>query len=122
MRKRRVWRYYCDFCDKGTCRPLMKHEEHCTKNPNRRCRMCHWAKFKTKPMTELIAAALTGVEKLREATQGCPACMLAAIRQSTASCEFDYPVEREAFWASLKQRWEKETENQILSEMYGDVR
>lgn len=122
MRKKRVWRYYCDYCNKGQCRPLTTHEEHCTKNPNRRCRMCHWAKLKTVPMVELINAANAGIEKLREAAQGCPACMLAGIRQSTASCEFDYPVEREQFWTNLKAQWEEEAQQQILAEMYGDVR
>lgn len=118
MRKKRVWRYYCDFCDKGACRPLTKHEEHCTKNPNRRCRMCHWAKLKTAPIVELRFAAIEGVDSLRRVAQGCPACMLAGIRQSTADCEFNYPTEREQFWENLKQRWEKEAQDQILMDIY----
>lgn len=84
--------------------------------------MCHWAKLATKPIVELIAAANIGVEELRAVAQGCPACMLAGIRQSTADCQFDYPVEREQFWVNLKAQWEKDTENEILSEIYGDVR
>lgn len=119
MRKKRVWRYYCDYCNKGQCRPLTTHEEHCTKNPNRRCRMCHWAKLKTRPIAELINAANQGIEALRKVAQGCPACTLAGIRQSTADCEFDYPAEREQFWNDLKVKWEKEAQDQILAEIYG---
>lgn len=119
MRKKRVWRYYCDYCDKGACRPLTKHEEHCTKNPNRRCRMCHWAKLHTRPVAELISAANTSVKRLRTVSQGCPACMLAGIRQSTADCEFDYPAEREQFWQNLKAKWEKDTGMKSCLGYYG---
>jgi hypothetical protein len=82
--------------------------------------MCHWAKLKTAPIIRLINAANAGIENLRKIAHGCPACMLAGIRQSTADCQFDYPVEREQFWSALKAKWEKETENDILAEMYGE--
>lgn len=83
--------------------------------------MCHWAKLTTKPITELIKAANADIDTLRKTTGGCPACMLAGIRQSTASCEFDYPTEREEFWQRLKAEWERNAEHEILAEMYGPV-
>ena len=32
--------YYCDFCKKHSLHSIAKHEEHCTVNPNRKCRLC----------------------------------------------------------------------------------
>lgn len=42
MEKKKVWRYYCDFCKKSNCSgaAMSKHEKHCTSNPDRECRMC----------------------------------------------------------------------------------
>lgn len=114
MRKKRVWRYYCDFCNKAACRPLVKHEEHCTKNPQRRCRMCVWAKLQTKSVHELVAAANAGIDTLRRVAHGCPACMLAGIRQGTASCEFDFGAERDAFWETLKAKWEADVAYAVM--------
>lgn len=42
MKKRRVWRYKCDFCKKANCSAyhIRKHEQGCTNNPNRVCGVC----------------------------------------------------------------------------------
>ena len=90
---------------------MAKHERHCTMNPNRACRTCRLIDGGNGPTPQelraLVALLPTPVAqdwdyngnaslrfdqfmldmaevapKLREAADGCPACMLAAIRQA----------------------------------------
>ena len=78
-------RYYCDFCKKGSGSPshMKRHEVGCTIRADRTCGMCKRSDTPQRPLTELIPVALTGdIEALRVAASGCPACMLAAIRQA----------------------------------------
>lgn len=104
MKKKQVWRYYCEFCKKSGCSGghMKAHELTCTANPNRECRMCGpggsygrtlTAKRDTAALVAILATrhdpSLTATEnreaimdQLREAANGCPACILAAIRQS----------------------------------------
>lgn len=130
MKTKKVNRYYCDFCKHASCAAwaTRRHERHCTMNPRRACRMCDHLQVLTTPMATLVAMlpdpqkypvrtdeyshdrldqALTtdankALEALREATEGCPACILAAIRQAGipvyAVTEFDYAEERKAYW------------------------
>lgn len=109
MRKRTVWRYYCDFCKKaGLSKHFMqRHEDHCTLNPLRKCRMCVFANGGNgAALPELLALLPNPVEArisemngwepaywafvdkanaalpiLREAADNCPACIMAALRQ-----------------------------------------
>ena len=88
MTKKKVWRYYCDFCKKSGCSVyhIQKHEAACTNNPDRQCGICKIAELDQAPMDELIAALGTwdkeGLKSLKTASDGCPVCILAAIRQS----------------------------------------
>jgi hypothetical protein len=88
MRRAQVWRYYCDFCKKSGCSGghIAKHERGCTANPERVCGMCDLAHKAQQPMDVLIAALGAGddlgMERLDVQADGCPACKLAAIRQS----------------------------------------
>jgi hypothetical protein len=72
------------------------------------------------PVKELIEALGDGTDlsKLREAADGCPACMLAAIRQSGLQYAdeeggnyidaFNYKEEKAAWWAHVnEQRWQE---------------
>jgi hypothetical protein len=84
---------------------MIKHERHCTMNPARSCRTCRLIDGGNGPDAEglraLVAILPSGptpgwgeefvafmatvdaaIPKLREAAGGCPACMLAAIRQA----------------------------------------
>jgi len=71
--------------------------------------MCKIVEGEQESVETLIAAAAEGLEALREAAHGCPACMLAAIRQTTndgltdayigALQEFDFRKECEAAWS-----------------------
>jgi|ERR1044072_785675 hypothetical protein len=125
MRKRRVWRYYCDFCKKANCsaHATSEHEKHCTMNPERQCRMCKWQpRAKKLSVADLKKELEVSFARLRFMVQ-CPACILAAIKQSGKSpyddYHFEYGKEAEAYWEKVKQQWEKEAEQQILAEMHG---
>lgn len=124
MRKKRVWRYYCDHCSKGRCQAtaISGHELFCTKNPNRQCGMCKISEQPTPPMEQLKVALAQGLDNLLETAGHCPACTLAAIRQSggtTGDYEWDYQAACETFWQDLKVEQEKQAERDALAEMYG---
>jgi hypothetical protein len=96
MTKKLCWRYKCDFCGKvGYSAGHMKgHEKHCTANPDRACRSHKFCDHPptlpdNPPMPELQAALrscgtdwVAGLAALRVAAHDCPACILAALRQS----------------------------------------
>lgn len=109
MRTKRVNRYYCDFCKKAGCSAghIAHHERRCTMNPERECGVCPLVdSSETRPMGKLTALlpdpeafvenrdtewegisdditpiANESLPELRNATENCPACILAAIRQ-----------------------------------------
>lgn len=122
MKKKQVWRYYCDFCKKAGCSAyhLRNHETHCTLNPNRVCRMCFMLDQKQPKLADLIALmpatvvirtewgsesiefkslpeAEAAFVKVREAAGNCPACILSALRQAKIPAPmmegFDYAKE-----------------------------
>lgn len=107
MRRKLVYRYYCDFCKKSGCSSywIKQHEERCTMNPNRECGMCTFtlgiydkekleeAKKILEPYKGLHSEYNEGyyteailpddiTKKLRELVEDCPACIMAALRQS----------------------------------------
>jgi hypothetical protein len=115
MKSKRVWRYYCDFCRKSGCNGghIRKHEASCCSNPDRVCRMCRWVDAEQKPTAELRAAFESGgLDSLRKAADGCPACILAGIiawqkAQREAGVQdgegelwvdFDFTAETKAMW------------------------
>lgn len=123
MQSYKTTRYRCDFCGKtgGHAGHMRKHEKFCTANPNRRCRMCRIDPDPTNPGTQTDIARLirilgkgdeTGMRNLRSAANGCPACMLAAIRQSnflewqdkgrTPWSDFNYADESRAWFAEVQ--------------------
>lgn len=122
MRKKRVWRYYCDFCKKAGCSAyhLRNHEERCTMNPNRTCGMCKLLDQSQPALANLVALmpatvvkqegdcadwigwesnpeAQAALANLRKAAGNCPACILAALRQAKIPVPmmtgFDYAAE-----------------------------
>lgn len=110
MRRTKVWRYHCDYCGKGGCSGghIRRHEAACCRNPNRVCGMCALSGVGGATVPALLAAfGPTGdLKALRDAAEGCPACMLAAIIQSgiqltEGRVEFDFAKERDAFWAEV---------------------
>lgn len=130
MKTKIVNRYYCDFCRKsgGSASAMSRHEKHCTLNPNRECRVCQYMTetYTGTPVSELLKilpkqlpsdvnwthdewyrfydAVDEAMPKLREAAGNCPACILAALRQSgagTSSGGFDFRKEMEAVWSDV---------------------
>lgn len=110
MRQKKVWRYYCDHCNKGGCgkAAMIKHEGSCCHSPVRVCRMCWHGELCQQPMPDLLAALEEGgVEKLREVADGCPACMLAAVIQFPKDpgegpwFDFDFKKESVPFWEAV---------------------
>ncbi len=97
---------------------MSTHEKHCTGNPNRVCRVCESAVpiantlLALKLTVAFVADPIKGhhdekqamdeatLNQLRTAVDGCPACMLAAIRQSNRYPEvWRYQTEHDAYWA-----------------------
>lgn len=133
MKVKRVNRYYCEHCKKSGCsaRHIRHHEERCTMNPDRKCGMCaNLLKVEQQP-TETLLALLpepeslwsdgggeafgfiytenlqTAMKKLREVTEDCPACILAALRQKGIPValinDFNFTAECEAVWAEINR-------------------
>lgn len=130
MRTKSITVHYCDFCKtrKFTRPAMQKHEKGCTLNPNRICGMCayelnHGGDRESAPLSELIDLCNTfsinfsanqisvdefdrkeeeNAADLAEAAAHCPACMLAAIRQSgTCLVKFDFKEESKSWWAEF---------------------
>lgn len=102
---------------------MKRHERGCTLNPDRECGFCQEAELCQEPMADLISALgkgdTEGMDKVRTLAEGCPACMLAAIRQVAllsygvedkwgavtlpcdAAMDFSFKKERERFWNEL---------------------
>lgn len=99
MKKVKRWRYYCDHCRKsgGSKYHMEVHEAHCTNNPTRKCGMCRHVGNIPHSQAELLAALGRGdgegMGRLRELTENCPSCILAAIRQSGLMEPPDYDPE-----------------------------
>ena len=139
MRTKKVNRYYCDYCKKSGCSAshMSRHEKRCTMNPNRKCGVCGLMEEEQPAMSELLkvlpkASDYPPVEdefggqtlpqelldlteaampRLRKVANNCPACILAAIRQSgvpvPAVSSFDFTTEMKGVWSDFNDadRW-----------------
>ena len=128
MRTKKVNRYYCDYCKKSGCAAghMKRHEERCTKNPNRMCGVCAMRELPQPSMAELLDTlpepvttddeygfCATGVPGLEEAmkvlydkTEGCPACTMAALRQKgipIPMTKFDFKSEMAQVWSEFNE-------------------
>ena len=104
-------RYYCDHCKKGTGSPsyMRRHEPSCTNNPNRVCRMCSHGEPSVQDHVAILQRPGNTLEDwqgkmkaLREETENCPCCILAAIRQSKVQkfepADDGYPDTSDMVW------------------------
>lgn len=135
----KAWRYKCDFCGKNKRqkRAMEIHEAGCTMNPNRTCRLHIWATGEEKAPTiadsiEVLRAHYKdkdrGLQALRDAVVNCPACILAALRQ-TDMCkgyadeegyqppaigkeQFDFKKELEEVWTNVRDSQSERELNQ----------
>ena len=126
MKTKRVLRYYCDFCKKSGCSKhhMERHEEHCTLNPNRSCRMCnnyHASDAIKKAIAILpnpkdyvkhdsydamLSVATEAVwHDVEELLDHCPACMLSAVRQRgiPVHMAFDYGKACKEYWSEINE-------------------
>lgn len=119
--------YYCDYCRKhGLSRHAMEmHERVCTVNPKR---VCRWKIDGHDPepnlpylygaIQERAPLDVSDIEWLRREVAGCPACMLAVLRQS--GVEFHYSPRGAAIFS-----YDDEVERLRVEErtaMAGDMR
>ena len=151
MRIKRVNRYYCDFCKKANCSAasIRRHESSCTMNPNRVCRVCKMQRgdFEqgeaTQPDLKTLIAIVPRIDewtnedmatqsleeslvKLREASANCPACILAALRQSGCTrmsvLSFNFKQEMKAIWDAINENnWQEEVESQRYAAHFGNL-
>jgi len=130
MKKFKAWRYKCDHCGKNgySAGHMRNHEKHCTANPMRICLVHKHVTGEdddgivVRPVAPLIEVLRQnwndsdhGLAKLRIASDDCPCCILAAIRQSGA-CKgevdgegYTYPpigTEQFNFKAELQNVWD----------------
>ena len=92
---------------------MRKHEKACTNNPERKCGMCGVSG--SEPIQKLIKILqkspkkeepneifITNIDEFKHHAEGCPACMLAAIRQSDLIVQcFDFNEEKARFWDAV---------------------
>lgn len=150
MRRKKVWRYYCDFCKKANCSgsSISKHEKSCTLNPDRQCGVCDVMEtgqtdlvaamallpdpekhnkvkasksgdffYYDDELTKIVAEALP---KLRDETDNCPACIMAALRLKgipvPLAKKFNYKDEMASIWKQIEA--DRETEYSDLCPEY----
>ena len=128
MITKKVNRYYCEFCKKAnySAPSISKHEKSCTLNPDRICGMCAIFGIEQSEMSDLIKILPKPViiaddmgfetlvnieeieacmERLRDVTGNCPACILATLRQRgipvPAINSFNFTAECEAWWSDF---------------------
>lgn len=130
MKKFPAWRYKCDFCGKNgrSSGAMKRHEEGCTANPNRICKIHRHATGEDNPAIPSVASLITilqeykydvdrGMKELRDAADDCPCCILAAVRQSgfckgyvdedgyteplIGKEQFDFKAELANLWSSV---------------------
>jgi len=95
MKSKTVTVHYCDHCGKRRFfKSLMiKHEEHCTANPKRKCKMCEINGTSPKPISgarkillkynpheNVNEGQMFTISSLKNYHDGCPACMLSSLR------------------------------------------
>ena len=125
--------YYCDFCKKHSLSPSLKiHENHCTANPDRECRLCERESvreiidkyrkyFTVHPMNEAIKIikefTLEDIEG--ELEYQCPNCIFTIIRclglnryYFERKFKFDYKKELAEWWAMENERLQEEAERE----------
>lgn len=136
MTSKQIIQYRCDFCGKkGLSKGHMKrHENSCTLNPKRSCGICKNIGVTPVALQKLMVPLLPikaefpdgmpdeeafklydamsdrskeAISQIRDASGGCPACILAALRQSgiPMGCfsDWKYKKEHEQFWHAVNE-------------------
>jgi len=134
MKRKKVWRYYCEFCKKASCSGghIKRHEERCTMNPNRVCGMCKMTDNEQVDIKDMLAilpdpkeyiierdlsisyvitfsdVVSEAMESLRELVGNCPACIMAALRQKGIPVPmaegFHFSDECKSVWGEINEK------------------
>lgn len=109
--------YYCGFCKKHSLKSLVVHEQHCTGNINRVCRLCG----RKEPLKEIVdklkdvsfAVILEDIKN--ELEFECPLCILTIIRcaelnKFPKTITFDLKEELDKWWESINEGEKSEEE------------
>jgi len=124
---------------------MLRHEEGCTLNPNRFCRVCNAIEAEQKSIAHLISvmpdpkeyihrandncswftdeltvASNAVLPDLRDMTENCPACIMAAIRQAGIPVpmvtDFDWTKEMASIWSEINSAQRDEDERYYCNE------
>lgn len=129
MKRKQVWRYYCEYCNKSNCSAshMKHHEDHCTMNPQRKCGMCGYMDEirlldiplmlkKLPDPSEYTTEDSFGISyderylnevvlKMIQSQTSCPACILAVLRQAKipvpAVTDFNFTEECQSLWQDV---------------------
>lgn len=113
MKRKQVWRYYCEHCKKSGCSSshMGKHEKHCCRNPQRQCRMCgtQGRDYQALGKVFLLGKALCDqdLETLSGAVDGCPACILATIFQANLCGDGQSPLWGWDYKKAVQEWWDE---------------
>jgi hypothetical protein len=132
--------YYCEYCNKHTLLSFatQKHENHCTSNPKRECRMCGCSPNYIEIVNELkkryeIYQEPTGLsnyyttkvkwlgepittDEVFDLVDSCPACTLTVMKltglfQTDTFTDFNFKEEIDKFWKEKNRDRNFEEEN-----------
>lgn len=91
--------YYCEYCRKHSLRSLSKHEQHCTSNPDRECRLCGRTESVMTLIDKYKKVQKPDIKDIIDDVDGCPNCTLTIIKKIGASSfEYDYQKELTSWW------------------------
>lgn len=128
MRRELRWVYWCEWCRKSGRSPgaMAKHQNHCTANPRRECGVCDAVGIgRGQPVAAAVEVLGKGtaveLDALREFCDGCPACMLAAIRQSKLEDDIPSDLYDHRGWkVPGRESWRYETEKERFWDAVND--
>lgn len=106
---------------------MERHEKSCTANPGRECHICNgdpqtgaadlpvliaYCKERAAKSHDGLTLTKADVDELRTLCDGCPACMLAAVRQANVyAIDWDAKLEFKTFWDA----WRSEQASEFAS-------
>lgn len=127
--------YYCEFCKKHyfVKSVAVRHEEHCTLNPDRLCNMCkRGSTYDFRSLAHLIISEIYFkdeydegyriqnvikmedlIKNIRDEVDNCPACMLTVMRLAGKGVTyfltdyFNYEEECKKWWAEINEENER---------------
>lgn len=102
--------YYCEFCNKHllVAHAIKTHEKHCTKNPERECRMCGGV-YDNKPDSFTIKYGRFGSKHIEVTGEECPACVLSFVRLNNISEIYFLGTNNPWMYKDAVDKWHKET-------------